>query len=240
MELMKKLLAVGDSLLAGQYGESPLNHSEKIKQFRLINRGQNGMPMSGILRNLEVHLRTNLPEILLLDGGANDLLIPYMEENHPEQWGPFIRNMERHKILAAQSLQEFGDLLKKAVALSRGAGVREIILLTIPLLSENLEHPLHKKKIEINSLIRQIQKEESLLSPVHLADLGERFNSELEPIQPGSTWLFQSPMDLENDRNKEPSRERGLVYTIDGVHLNSRGALICGEILDGILTGIDC
>ena len=132
---MKKLLAVGDSLLAGQYGESLLNHSEQIKEYQLINRGQNGMPMSGILRNLEVYLKTNLPDILLLDGGANDLLIPYMKKNHPEQWGPFVRNMERHKILAAEGLQEIGNLLKKAIAISREAGVREIIILTIPAIS---------------------------------------------------------------------------------------------------------
>ena len=232
---MKKLLAVGDSLLAGHYGESPLNHSDQIERFHLINRGQNGEPMKGILRNLEVHLRTNHPDILLLDGGANDLLIPYMQKNHPKEWGPFIRKMERHESIAASGTEEFGSLLNQGLNQSLKAGVEKIIVLTIPVLCENLEHPLQKGKKALNATIRQIVASDFPASQVYLADLSEEIDKALLPLQPGSDWLFQSPIDLEKDRTAAPAEERGLFFTIDGVHLNSRGAGLCGSVLDQIL-----
>ncbi len=235
---MKKLLAAGDSLLAGRYGKSPLDFSREISRFQLINRGQDGEPMAGILRNLEVHLRSNTPQILLMDGGANDLLIPYMRENHPEEWIPFLRKMERHGSIAAASLKEYSDTLKRAIKLCEKFALPFLILLTIPVICEDFSHPLHRAKKEMDQEIRRIASEGSEVTQIILADFARVMDDALTSRQPGSPWLFRSPQDLENDRTASPSPDRGLVYTTDGVHLNEQGAALCGEELDKILSSL--
>ena len=232
---MKSILAVGDSLLAGHYGKSPLHYSTAVTGFNLINRSQNGEPMRGILRNMEVHLESSTPEILLLNGGANDLLIPYMKKNHGPAWTPFFRKLERHGSIAAADPQEFGKLLHQGITLGLEKNVRDIIILTIPVLSENLDHPLNRQKEILNREIRRILEDHFSKKRVYLADLAQDFEKTLQPLQPESNWFFRSPGDLEKDRTAPPAPDRRLSYTVDGAHLNEKGALLCSVVLDRIL-----
>ena len=135
---MKTVLALGDSLIAGNIGESFLERSRELQKFKLINHGQDGEPVKGILRNLKSYLKSHsTPDILLLDGGGNDLLIPYMTRHHPEKWGPFFRKLARHGSLPIEGVQEFRTSFEEILNLIREAGIKHLILMTIPNLTED-------------------------------------------------------------------------------------------------------
>ena len=233
---MKTVLAMGDSLVAGNIGESFLEHSREIRRFRLINQGQDGEPVKGILRNLENYLKSNpSPDVLILDGGGNDLLIPYMTEHHPGEWSPFFRKLSRHGSTPAGDIEEFRTDFRKILKRTEEAGINHLVLMTIPNLSENLTHPLNEQRKILNRAIRNLPDETGKGLTVHLADLGRRTESALLPYQPGSDWLFSSPADLASVITEETSRSRGLRFTTDGVHLNKRGAALLAKELDRVL-----
>jgi lysophospholipase L1-like esterase len=236
---MKTALAMGDSLIAGNIGESFLEHSREIRRFNLINQGQDGEPVKGILRNLKDYLESGpLPDILILDGGGNDLLIPYMTEHHPKEWGPFFRKLSRHGSTPAEDLQEFRGSFGEILKLTEEAGIKQLILMTIPNLSESLAHPLNEQRKILNREIRNLQKSSGNGMEIQLADMGRVTESALLPLQPGSDWLFSSPADMAAVVSEEISRSRGLHLTTDGVHLNKRGAALLAEELDRILQEI--
>lgn len=234
---MKDILAVGDSLIAGDYGASLLEHSKY--RLRIKNGGANGEPVRGIIRNLKIHLNTEYaPDILILDGGANDILIPYIKEHHPKEWGPLFRKLFRHGSIPAESEEEFRELILAALRSAFEAGVSTVVFLTIPCLGEDPAHPLNRKRERMNNIIREIHSSFTGRGELLLADLGRTFDTKLGDLESHSPWIFSSPADLENTFTPVQIRERNLVYTIDGVHLNTEGAEISAEVLDDVLMNI--
>lgn len=234
---MKTFLAVGDSLVTGDFGCSFLGESACLKGFEAVNRGQNGEPLKGILRNLKVHLgNREAPEVLLLDGGANDLLIPYMEARHPAAWAPFFRKLARHGSLPIQEEEPFRRVFRSLLETALEASVSHILVTTIPCLGENLATPLNQDRRRLNRCIRE--EAEGLGRPevLRLLDLGRVFEEALAPSQPGSDWLFSSPGDMGDPPRGERAEERGLLWTADGVHLNRRGAALAARSLDAVLS----
>ncbi len=236
---MKKVLALGDSLIAGNIGESFLEYSREIQRFKLINHGQDGAPLKGILRNLKSYLESqSTPDILILDGGGNDLLIPYMTRHHQKEWGPFFRKLARHGSIPVENRQEFRACLEEILNLIREAGIKHLILMTIPNLTENLTHPLNRQRHHLNREIRSLQNSGGDELHIHLADMGKATEAALLPLQPGSDWLFSSPADMAAAAPEEVSESRGLHLTTDGVHLNRNGAALLADELDRVLREI--
>lgn len=236
---MKKVLAIGDSLIAGDYGASLLEYSKYVKKLEFKNRGANGEPVRGIVRKLKIYLNTeDTPDILILDGGANDILIPYMTEHHPKEWGPFFRKMFRYGSTPAESDEELRDLILAAINTAFEAGVKSVIFLTIPCLGEDPGQPLNLERERINQIIRETSSSYTGKGKLLLGDLGKVFDRKLMDLKSPSSWLFTSPSDMEKPCTAEELKDRNLAFTIDGVHLNTEGARISAGVLDEALEKI--
>ena len=236
--MTQRVLCLGDSLTAGELGISWLNRlalRPSMKSYDLINAGENGFTLAGLECRLEKEQnKAPLPDILVVEGGANDILLPHMQ-TLGRDWDPFIRKLQRHGSHPASSDAEFEQTLKRILSIADSAGISTVICCTIPCLGEDLTSELNRKRQTFNRIIREN-------APL-CADPALRFERELLPFQPGSPYLFKTPEELPEDAlavRKEGaetlSRLRGLRLTIDGAHLNNRGADLFADELEPFLT----
>ncbi|MDC7231835.1 MAG: SGNH/GDSL hydrolase family protein [Spirochaetales bacterium] len=253
--MRKEILFLGDSLTAGTIGSSYfklLTQNKILEEYSLINLGENGFTIAGLRVKLEHYLQSNkAPSILVIEGGANDLLLPHMQ-NQGLHWDPFIRKLRRHGSVPAASVSAFRTQLNLLLGSAMDGGIPVVLLCTIPFLGEDLTSGLNRKREAYNAVIRTACREsDSALFKCVIADLAagaEKILSEnvLEqksdsdscgPEAPGS-WLFKAPADFERDalRIRETGeetlcRERGLRLSIDGAHPNRQGAALMASVL---------
>lgn len=232
-----KILCLGDSLTAGTLGISwleILRERPALQGWELINAGENGFTMAGLESRLTGYLeREDAPDILILEGGANDILLPHMQ-SAGRAWDPFIRRLLRHGSPPAASLSDFQNTLARIGETAERAGIGKTISCTIPCLGENLDSPLNRRREEYNRIIK---RNSSLV-----ADTAPAFEDILRSLSP-SSYLFETPEQLQEDALTLSSRgeeelcaKRGLRLTIDGAHLNSRGARIFAESVESSLS----
>lgn len=235
---------MGDSLTAGKIGASYLSlleSEESLSVYNLINAGENGFTMAGLHRKLQAYLTKNeTPEYLVLEAGANDLLLPHMQKAGPA-WDPFIRKLSRHGSIPASSSRDFKKQCSNILSTAMDCGSSIAFVCTIPCLGENLGSKLNIQREEYNRILRDLCSDYSndLFTCICIdAAL------EMKPIiaDSQSNWLFESPQDLQNDaltiREKGEGilcNERGLLLTIDGAHLNQRGARLLSSIMQKAL-----
>lgn len=241
---VKNIMFLGDSLTAGNIGASYLDllrAEEDLAMFNLINAGEDGFTMAGLQLKLESYLKANnAPETLVLEAGANDLLLPYMQISG-NTWDPFIRKLKRHGSTPSSSAHEFRRMSSTVLSTALDAGIAQVYVCTIPCLGENLDTDLNKHREEYNEILRELCHEYSnnLFNCICLDTA-----LEVEPILADSystspsDWLFSNPEELQNDAQiiKEMGeetlcRERKLVLTIDGAHLNKRGAQVLSSLI---------
>jgi lysophospholipase L1-like esterase len=240
IDKMKNIMFLGDSLTAGNIGASyleVLKAEKKLTMFNLINAGENGFTMAGLQLKLESYLKeNNAPETLVLEAGANDLLLPHMQKSG-SAWNPFLRKLKRHGSTPASSACYFRRLSSAILSTALDGGITQVYVCTIPCLGENLDTELNKHREEYNEILRDLCLEYS----------NDLFNCicldaalEVETILAGSrsNWLFSSPEELQHDAQiiKEKGeeilcRERNLLLTIDGAHLNQRGARVLSSLI---------
>lgn len=237
---MKNIMFLGDSLTAGNIGASyleVLKAEENLAMCNLINAGENGFTMAGLQLKLESYLKeNNTPEALVLEAGANDLLLPHMQKSG-SAWDPFIRKLKRHGSTPASSARDFRRVCSAVLSTALDGGITQVYVCTIPCLGEDLNTELNKQREEYNGILRDLCLEYS----------NDLFNCicldaalEVETILAGSRsdWLFSSPEELHHDaqfiiENGEDilCQERKLLLTIDGAHLNKRGARVFSSLI---------
>ena len=233
MKETTKVLCLGDSLTAGNLGVSWLEifkAEHRASNFELINAGEDGYTMAGLESRLNSFLeKGEIPDILILEGGANDILLPHMQ-SIGKSWDPFIRKLLRHGSRPASSLIEFEQTLKEIITLAGNAGISRICCCTIPCLGEDPGSPLNLRREEYNGIIRNV-------SPC-LADTALAFETVLKSHSASSPYLFKTPDDLYKDSlvlqkfgESELCGKRKLHLTIDGAHLNRRGAQLFAETI---------
>jgi lysophospholipase L1-like esterase len=232
---MSKFLFMGDSLTAGNLGFSflkLLQDSSVLMEHTLMNGGEDGYTLEGLRLKLEAFLtRNKLPDVLILEGGANDVLLPRMQSQGPE-WDPFIRKLKRHGSVPAGDKASFRNTLRTILSAAFDSMIPRVMICTIPCLGEDLSSGLNLKREEYNNIIREACLEyEQALFDCSCIDLAQRFEETLLPFQPGSPYLFKDPEALQHDALRILSEgentlcsERKLQLTIDGAHLNSKGA----------------
>jgi len=238
---MNTFLFLGDSLTAGNLGTSYLeilqNYPE-MKNETFINEGEDGITIEGIRIKMESILNTgNLPDVLIIEGGANDLLLPHMKSTG-HAWDPFIRKLKRHGSVPMESEESFRQGMTRVLSSAFDRGIQRVLTCTIPCLGENLSSPLNRQREKYNQIIRRVTEEfrESLYE-CSCADAALLFEKELKQHQPGSDHLFRTPEELVGDAKQIQERgeeilctRRKLRLTIDGAHLNRTGAACVARI----------
>jgi lysophospholipase L1-like esterase len=166
--------------------------------------------------------------MIFFEAGINDLLLPALRTK-----GYLYRQAEKYTRGCAQpceNAESFEHTYREAVQNIKAATEATIILTTLGCLNENLEHPLNKKRCAYNDIIRDVAIE----TGCGLVDAGALFDGYLRRCRTKdyllesfwNTWCFDKFQCSVLGSPDYLSKKRGLHLTIDGVHLNSRGANI--------------
>lgn len=225
-----RILFIGDSLVRGSIGVNWVKWlASKNPGWEVENAGANGETLLKIKKRLDKKLSENQYDMIFFEAGVNDLLIPALETK-----GFFFRQARKflqwkgHAPLDEPAAfeqayrQVIDDIKKKTTA--------TIILSTLGCLNEDLEFPLNKKRCAYNQVIRDVAIE----TGCSLVDAGACFDGYLRRCRTKDYFLegFLNAAYLDKFQCRVMgcpdylSKKRRLHLTIDGVHLNSRGANI--------------
>ncbi len=223
------ILFIGDSLIKGTVGVDWVKWlATKNPAWTIENAGENGATLSQIKLRLDKKLEKATYDIIFFEGGLHDLLLPALREKG------FLFSLANRLAGKSKILHEnpadFESAYRAAIADIKNKTGATIILSTLGCISENLECDLNKKRRAYNDIIRDVAIE----TGCGLVDAGALFDGYLRRCRTKSYFMegFWNASCLDkfqcNVMNCPDylSKKRGLHLTIDGVHLNSRGANI--------------
>ncbi|MET0466390.1 MAG: SGNH/GDSL hydrolase family protein [Chitinophagaceae bacterium] len=226
-----QILFIGDSIIRGTVGVNWVNDlANAFPEWNITNQGVNGDTLVKINHRMEATFQKGASyDYVVFYGGANDLLIPYLSSKG------FLFNAARKHLLRKGyapklTLRELEDAYTQAIDLVRSYTNARIILLTLGSMNETASFILNKKRREVNDVIRRIAKRDQCM----IADAGKRMDEYLQNKVTKDyflenffrvSWLDRWQCTLFK-RADSLSEERGLLLTIDGLHLNSIGGAI--------------
>lgn len=225
---MNLISCFGDSITKGSPGVSYVPLLEEYGEVH--NLGVGGDTLRGIAARIDRYLTEHSPDLLIIEAGTNDILHPYLSER-TDRW----RFVTEHSIAKrgepCRTPEEFSSLYRGL--LERLCGL-QVIVVTIPCIGEDPDSPLNRRVDRYDDEIRQLCS--SLKVP--LADFHAREKQQLSSYaQNNPRILHEHPayviFDVLATRALPVSRylssRRDLLFTIDGVHLNSRGSQLLAE-----------
>ncbi len=231
---MKRVLIAGDSLTAGQLGASFVDIlARKNMPYRMIAKGRGGDTLLGIRRRLLSHLTRHVPDIVIIEAGVNDLLLPWFRMRGGS-WKKLADRLEASGSIPSTEISSFQSLYSETIATANQC-VSFVIVTTITCLGEDLGSVLNQRREQYNEVIRHLSEKYN----VHLADVGKVFNGILQIMQAPSDYLLNEYYSLYLDTFLTTtstvidflSRQRRLALTVDGIHLNNRGAQVYAETI---------
>lgn len=237
----KNVLIVGDSLSGG------LPHLSFPWQLRRVNPGweylvsaKGGDTLAGIGDRLDKLLGAGKYDAVIIEGGGNDIFLPYLEERGGT-WRLFARAMMSRGRTPSKDIPSFSNLLARLLesALNRAA---RVAVTTIPCLGEDLASPLNAARKLYNDTIRGAALSRGAL----VVDFAAKYEEILSAVESPSAYLLDHFRDVFLDtlyaltpqKALVLSERRGLYLTIDGVHPNPRGAVTLAGTADTALRSI--
>jgi len=231
-----RVLFIGDSIIRGTVGVDFVSQiAADHPDWQIENAGVNGEPIVSIAKRLEKVLARKSFEVIVLQGGSNDLLLPTFAQR-----GFWFRQALKAQLRAghvpAVSLKAFEEKYRRTISLAQQRSHASIILVTLGCCGENLTSELNASRNEFNNLIRKAAHDFNC----GLADIAVKVDGILATSPPSSYFLdsFVNTAFLDLIRCSlfgqadRLSEKRGQYLTIDGGHLNSRGATIYKEELE--------
>ena len=223
------ILFIGDSLIKGTVGVNWVKWlATKNPGWTVENAGENGATLSQIKSGLDKKLEKATYDIIFFEGGLNDLLLPALKQKG------FLFGLANRLSGKSEPLHEkpadFEKAYRAAIDDIKNKTGATIILSTLGCISENLEFDLNKKRCAYNDVIRDVAIE----TGCGLVDAGALFDGYLRRCRTKDYFMesFWNAACLDKFQCSvmncpdHLSKKRGLHLTIDGVHLNSRGANI--------------
>jgi len=232
------ILLIGNSLTAGNLG---IPYSRYLKTTgEIINHGLDGDTLRGVQIRLNELLTGKIPDILVVQTGANDILLPEMASRGGE-WTAFVEDMEKRGSIPTTHPAEFTKIYTRLISSASAAGMsnQKIICATIPPIGEKLNSKRNQIRRDYNRGIRKAVERTGAV----LADVALAFEKELQKYEFLSDWFFNSPGDFTTDVKevrrgigaRSLSEKRGLYLTMDGAHLNEKGAELMGAVLSSAI-----
>jgi len=231
---------IGNSLTAGNLGIPYARYLNFPENAHVVNRGRDGDTVRGVRARMDEVLRSDGPDVLVVQTGANDILLPEMAARGGT-WTAFVDEMAEHGSVPTPDPSKFGAAYKEILDIAFSWGVEHVVAVTIPPLGEDLASQRNRERKNLNDQIRMAAD----TGGARLADVAAAFESELAEVGVPSEWFFGKPADFVSDvrrvrREKGAaaiSEERGLYFTMDGAHLNERGAALMGRIVSDAVLG---
>lgn len=220
-----KILFIGDSLVKGTIGVNWVKWlASKNPGWEVENAGMNGETLAQIKSRLEKKLEQSSYDMILFEAGLNDLLAPEMSTKG------FLFRQKFTRIISEvyDKPDAFEKAYRAAIESIKHKTHATVIIATLGCMNENLELPINKKRCVYNSIIRDIAIE----TGCGLVDAGALFDGYLRRCRTRDYLMKGFWNTAYFDRFQCSvmgcpdylSKKRGLHLTIDGVHLNSRGA----------------
>ena len=216
----------GDSLTEGFPGASYFKIlKQRLPEYELLNYGKGGDTVISLYQRLR-RLQLNEPvSIVFLWVGVNDVFVnispsyPIIKTINKQPWSKEHEEFERYYHLTLEILCQ---------------GANRVITVPPLFMGEDMNNQWNK---EIEKLSRIIEKVSASYENVEYLDLRKIIFPKLVD-QNVSEYLPESAtrvaLDVillkQTEQIDKKSSERGLLFTLDGVHLNSRGADLVAEI----------
>lgn len=225
----------GDSITKGTPGVSYLKYLLKRKYQ---NQGSGGETVEGIFSPLAHSMKHKKHSKYIIQIGTNDVLLPYLEKVSPK-WKKRLRKIDeikkegarpsRTELQFKKNYQALVDLMKEHH--------KEMLLINIPVIGEDLDHERNYKVEKFNEIIKNIAEEEAL----PLVDFYAWQKNELEEHPSKDHYfigedpkqvVFDGLTSVTKPGRMSLSNKRKLILTVDGVHLNDVGAKGLAQLVE--------
>jgi lysophospholipase L1-like esterase len=225
-----KVLFIGDSLIEGIVGENFLEIvSKQLPQVSFINRGLGGDTIKNVINRLIRELEKHSYDCVFFAAGHNDILLPVIRKRS-QLWERFVSQIIKGGAVLTESDDELIANLNMMINMMAKRDIPFVVSTLCPL-GEELDSQLNVRRMKINDAIRHIDG-------IELCDVGKSFDQVLAESE-SSGYLMESLIklvgdDVERSRkgdSMQMSAERTLALTIDGAHLNRRGAEIYADLI---------
>jgi|SRR5690625_2251850 len=214
-----KIALIGDSLTEGRPGVSFFNIlKEKFPNVAFMNLGKPGETVQSLhSRLLKMKMDPDY-DLAFLWIGVNDVYSKLLKV----QAQPVVKNMNEFKEYYEKVLELVVESSKKVVTIGPA------------IVSENPEHESKHEIKEINRIIESITRNYENTS---FTDMRSVFINHLKTIRTSDylnlkvmrvmadVLFYKSPSQVD-----KVSKKRNLHLTLDGIHLNSRGAEMVAEV----------
>ncbi len=228
--MTKSILFIGDSITEGKIGIGYVDIIQHyFPEFQYKNYGRGGDTISGIFTRLLKILKTHTEnyDIIVIEAGHNDLFLPYVKK----KW----KFTSIRKVTPLSKIKDFYDNGLRTVSLHSKA---KMVLTTLSCLGEDINSLINQKRRLVNSQIKEVGSKHK----AYIADVSPFFDKILRKSISSYNFV-DHPLNLVFDyfRSKRMnwvekiSRKRRLLLTIDGGHLNSKGAIIYAKVISRIL-----
>lgn len=234
-----RLLFAGDSIVKGSLGVNWVKQlADDHPDWSVTNAGKNGDTLGKVAERLEQALIDNATyDVIILLAGANDILLPSLHER-----GFFFRLAGEHLVKKGYTPLpdpvSFENKLQETIDMIRIKSNAAIILMTLGCMNEANSFSLNHTRKKINRVIRDVASQKNCL----LADTGALMDGCLQQFRTTDYFLegffrvnlFDKISCLLGNPDRL-SKKRNLQLTIDGLHLNSRGAGIYRQEVEAVL-----
>lgn len=226
------LLFLGDSITAGSLGASYVNRlMRKMPQHKYINQGKSGDTVASLYRRLKKLRFDESVDLAVLWIGVNDIFV---------KLSPSFRIT---KLLAGQRWSKNSDRFKQAYhqILDITTSIAPTVLSLPPLLiGEDPLNPWNRKLGILAGICRRLSEEvpgvrfldirKSILDTLKQGAVSEYLPNRMKTISVDVITL------TDDEKVNRKASERGLRFTVDGVHLNTAGAeFIADELYKEIM-----
>ncbi len=229
-----KVLVIGDSITQGRIGVNYVTLLEQdFPSVTFTNMGLGGDTLVGISKRLLKVLEKRSFDVIIIEAGHNDLLIPAMKELTP-RLQLYAHWFEVRGSTPTLDATTFEAVYRETVIEVLKLSSAPIILTTLSCLGESLDTSVNAQRAAYNGAIRSIAHRYQCI----LADVGAGFDDFLLGQESSDCFLGQF-LDVVRTLTPEGanklSSDRTLSLTIDGVHINQAGAALYAKLIGDAL-----
>lgn len=234
-----RILFIGDSLIRGSVGVNWVKRlAIKNKEWSVENAGVNGDTLIKIKQRLDKKIENNNYDVIFFQAGMNDLLVPALADK-----GFLFRQAQKYLLAKrydpVNETAAFEKIFRQAISDIKKKTSATIILTTLSCINESLEFSLNKKRCAYNHIIRDVAIE----TGCSLVDAGALFDGYLRRCRT-KDYLLESFFNTAFYDKFQCrflgcadylSKKRKLHLTVDGLHLNTRGAIIYRDETESLI-----
>lgn len=217
-------ICYGDSITKGVPGVSFVKYLSD--NYQVENKGLGGDTLIGLKNRIFFNNKEN-NDYYIIQIGTNDLLLPFLKNRSP-MWSKQVEKIVKSGRIPCQGEDQFRSEYKN-LAIHMKEEAKKFKAISIPCIGEDLNSSLNEKVDKYNDIIKEV----SLKHGFDYIDFNSwqkrkilKFQSESNYFIPEQPYkmIIDSIMTSILPISNYLSLKRGLITTIDGCHLNNRGA----------------